>query len=273
MQKIIYTFFLFFTIILEAQVGINTENPETTLEIVGKPNDVSHYDGILPPRITGDQLAAKPYPSTKKGAIVFVTEPATNLTGQVIHMVETGYYFFNGNYWVQLQKEPQYNDALIVLYETLPANSITTNTNWNSSLPFPTNPRQHSYSYRIYRLGTSGLGISGQIDARRIGTVGFLDLSITCINPFTPSNSRYTSLQIEKPLRDLGFMTDANASSYANIVIMGSSIKNSNEIESGIISMNLNTFELILWKNQIDKFYGKINGIITFPINYLNVVN
>ena len=68
-------------------------------------------------------------------------------------------------------------------------------------------------------------------------------------------------------------MTDANASSYANIVIMGSSIKNSNEIESGIISMNLNTFELILWKNQIDKFYGKINGIITFPINYLNVVN
>ena len=100
-----------------------------------------------------------------------------------------------------------------------------------------------------------------------------LGLNITCINPFTPSNSRYTSLQIEKPLRDLGFMTDANASSYANIVIMGSSIKNSNEIESGIISMNLNTFELILWKNQIDKFYGKINGIITFPINYLNVVN
>ena len=78
MQKIIYTFFLFFTIILQAQVGINTENPETTLEIVGKPNDVSHYDGILPPRITGDQLAAKPYPSTKKGAIGFVTEPATN---------------------------------------------------------------------------------------------------------------------------------------------------------------------------------------------------
>ena len=80
MQKIIYTFFLFFTIILQAQVGINTENPETTLEIVGKPNDVSHYDGILPPRITGDQLAQKTYSIAKTGTIVFVTSPATNLT-------------------------------------------------------------------------------------------------------------------------------------------------------------------------------------------------
>ena len=160
-----------------------------------------------------------------------------------------------------------------MLDPTLPANSITTNANWNSLLPFPTNPRQHSYAYRIYRLGTFGLGISGQIDARRIGTVGFLDLNITCSNPFTPINSRYASLQIEKPLRDLGFMTDANATSFANIVMMGSSIKNSSEIDSGIISMNLNTFELFLWKNQIDKFYGKINGMITFPINYLNVVN
>lgn len=273
MQKIIYTFFLFFTIILHAQVGINTETPETTLEIVGKPNDVTHYDGILPPRIIGDLLSKKSFSASKKGTIVYVTEPATNLTGQVIHVVEAGYYYFNGNYWVQFQKEPQYYDALIVLDPTLPANSITTNANWNSSLPFPTNPRQHSYTYRIYRLGTFGLGISGQIDARRIGTVGFLDLNITCSNPFTPSNSRYASLQIEKPLRDLGFMTDANASSFANIVMMGSSIKNSSEIDSGIISMNLNTFELLLWKNQIDKFYGKINGMITFPINYLNVVN
>ena len=38
---------------------INTQTPETTLEVVGKPNDISHYDGIIPPRITGNQLAAK----------------------------------------------------------------------------------------------------------------------------------------------------------------------------------------------------------------------
>ncbi|MFN3773459.1 hypothetical protein [Cloacibacterium normanense] len=264
---------LFLAIQINAQVGINTENPETTFEVVGKPNDVSHYDGILPPRISGDQLASKIYPFSKKGTIVFITEPATILIGQVIHVVESGYYFFNGNYWVQLQKEPLYYDALILLDDTLPANSITIQTNWSSLMPFTSNPRQYSYSYRVYRLGTSGLGISGQIDARRIGNVGFLDLNISCNTPFVPTGIKSTSLLIDKPLRDLGFMTDANASSLANIVIMGSSINDLNEIESGIVSLNLNSFELILWKNQMDKFYGKVKGIMTFPINYLNVIN
>lgn len=273
MQKIIYTFFLFFTIILQAQVGINTENPETTLEIVGKPNDVSHYDGILPPRIAGDQLAQKTYSNAKTGTVVFVTSPATNLTGQVIHVVESGYYFFNGNYWVQFLKESSYYDALIVLDETLPANSITTNTNWNSSLPFPSNPRQHTYSYRIYRLGTAGLGISGQIDARRIGNVGFLDININCNNPFVPANTNYTILNIQKPLKDLGFMTDANASSFGNINIAGQSIVNSNQIDMGVVPLSLSTFNLFLWKNQVEKFSGAIKGTYTFPINYLNVIN
>ena len=55
MRKIIYPLLLLFAITLQAQVGINTQNPETTFEVVGKPNDTTHYDGILPPRITGDQ--------------------------------------------------------------------------------------------------------------------------------------------------------------------------------------------------------------------------
>lgn len=273
MKTLLYFFLLAFGISVKAQVGINTSNPETILDVVGKPTDSSHFDGILPPKITGDQLASKFYSTAKKGTIVFVTNPATSLTGQVIHVVETGYYFFNGTIWVQLQKEPTYYDALIVLDDTLPVNSIITSSNWISKDPFPTNPRQHSLSYRIYRLGTLGLGIKGQIDARRIGNIGFLDINLKCSNPFITTNGRYAMLNIYKPLYDLGFMTDASASSFVNIVIMGSSIKNSNEIDSGIISMNVNTFELILWKNQIEKFYGEIKGIITYPTNYLNVIN
>jgi hypothetical protein len=44
---------------LFSQVGINTSSPETTFEVVGKAEDINHYDGILPPRITGDQLQKK----------------------------------------------------------------------------------------------------------------------------------------------------------------------------------------------------------------------
>ena len=70
MKTLIYFFLSFITISVTGQVGINTQTPETTLEVVGKPNDISHYDGIIPPRITGNQLAAKTYSSAKQGAVV-----------------------------------------------------------------------------------------------------------------------------------------------------------------------------------------------------------
>ncbi|SKC11912.1 hypothetical protein [Chryseobacterium balustinum] len=269
MSKFIYFLLLLIAISIEGQVGINTQSPESTFEVVGKPNDVNHYDGIIPPRITGDQLANKTYSVLQKGAIVYVTQPASNLLGQVIHIVEEGYYYFNGQYWNQMFREPNYYDALIILDETLSANTISEQTSWNTYLPFPTNPRQHTLSTRIYRLGTSGLGITGQIDARRIGTIGYLDVSIICSTPIT---SNYVILNLSKPLRDLGFMSDGSVGSLNNILVSGNSNGISSGIEQGIISLTNVDFNLLLWKNQIEKFNGTIKGMTTFPINYLNVI-
>ena len=56
MKTIIYFFLPFIGMSIQGQVGINTQNPEATLEVVGKPNDTHHFDGIIPPRITGNQL-------------------------------------------------------------------------------------------------------------------------------------------------------------------------------------------------------------------------
>lgn len=205
----------------------------------------------------------------KKGAIVYVTQAATNLSGQAIHVVDEGYYFFNGIYWNQMYKEPRFYDALIVLDESLALNSITEQTSWTDYLPFPTNPRQHTLSTKIYRLGTLGLGITGQINARRIGTIGYLDVSINCSMPIT---SNYVTLYLAKPLRDLGFMSDGSVGSINNILVSGSSNGNFFEVEQGIISLTNVDFHLLLWKNQIEKFTGTIKGMTTFPINYLNVV-
>ena len=57
MDRLIYFLFFLLTLSLQGQVGVNTQNPETTFEVVGKPDDLNHYDGIIPPRITVDQLA------------------------------------------------------------------------------------------------------------------------------------------------------------------------------------------------------------------------
>lgn len=64
-----------------AQVGINTDNPQATLD-VQKSTNPTRAMGILPPRVTGDELRlnANLYGTAQNGAIVYVTTPITAST-------------------------------------------------------------------------------------------------------------------------------------------------------------------------------------------------
>jgi len=61
-----------------AQVGINTNDPQATLHVERR-TDQTKPDGIIPPRLTGDELRAKSavYGAPQNGAIVYVTESVT----------------------------------------------------------------------------------------------------------------------------------------------------------------------------------------------------
>jgi hypothetical protein len=86
-----------------AQVGVNTSLPNATLDVAGNPTDTSKLDGIIAPRITGDQLNAKNYTSLQTGALVYVTATGA-LSGQTADVNSVGYYYFNSdlNKWVKL---------------------------------------------------------------------------------------------------------------------------------------------------------------------------
>lgn len=99
MKKLFLVLSLFTGLIFNAQVGINTENPQATLHVVGNPSDTSKLDGIIPPKITGDELGAKSYTSSQIGALVYITAPASTLSGQVKNVSTSDYYVFDGNYW------------------------------------------------------------------------------------------------------------------------------------------------------------------------------
>jgi hypothetical protein len=100
-------FFVLMTTSVFSQVGINTQTPKATFEVVGKPDDANHFDGIIPPRITGDQISAKSFSTAQKGALIFVTSPATNLVGQAAHIEKSGLYCFDGQQWIPvLQSDP-----------------------------------------------------------------------------------------------------------------------------------------------------------------------
>lgn len=92
--------------IVNAQVGINTTQGQATLDVTGFPSNPAKFDGIIAPRLTGDQLRAKSYTTAQTGAIVYVTAADTTPSGQTVNVTNAGYYYFDGSVWTQMN-QPQ----------------------------------------------------------------------------------------------------------------------------------------------------------------------
>lgn len=98
-----------------AQVGVNTAAPSVTLEVIGKPSDVTAVDGFKAPTITIKQLEAKhgKYTTAHTGTFIYVTDvvdkivPTINSTQLV---VGPGYYYFDGILW---QPIPRAGSAIL----------------------------------------------------------------------------------------------------------------------------------------------------------------
>ena len=81
-------------------VGIGNTTPKATLDVTGTPTTVTTADGIIAPRLTGDQLAAKTaYGADQTAAQVYVTAAATTPAGATVNVTAPGYYYFDGTVW------------------------------------------------------------------------------------------------------------------------------------------------------------------------------
>lgn len=79
-----------------AQVGVGTDDPKATLDVVADAATATAIDGIIPPRLTGDQLRAKTnYGSDQEGVMVYVTAADTAPEGKTINVTEKGFYYFD----------------------------------------------------------------------------------------------------------------------------------------------------------------------------------
>lgn len=81
------------------QVGVNTQNPQSTLDVSADNSIVAA--GIIAPRQTCQQLIAKAagYTVNQKGAIVYVTDISGGTSTATANITEIGYYYFDGMLW------------------------------------------------------------------------------------------------------------------------------------------------------------------------------
>lgn len=96
----------------EGRVGINTTDPQTTLDVRGKTNAsgvslANDMTGFQAPRLTRAELTAKTvtYGTEQTGALVYITDIfGGDSTGQREFITSSGYYYFDGviNKWIKV---------------------------------------------------------------------------------------------------------------------------------------------------------------------------
>ena len=207
MKKLIYLLLSFLTVSIQAQVGINTQTPEATFEVVGKPADVTHFDGIIPPRITGDQLAAKIYTTSKKGAIVFATSAANNLSGQVINVNEAGPYYFDGNIWQAYLKQFQPVEYRIVLsFDPNSTSGLASTSTWSAPVNYYGNTNSYLTASKTYSIGTKNFaGLKGAVTFRKIHGIVNVHFQIFRSSDSAPIVSN-AFIGIADIYRDIGYI-------------------------------------------------------------------
>jgi hypothetical protein len=129
-----------------AQVGVGNTDPKATLDVTGDAADAASLDGIIAPRLTGDELRAKTYTADQTGALVYVTAADSAPAGQTANVSTVGYYSFDGLVWNTFSTEPnKFVDG------TDPLDAVYTDGNVGIGT---TEPTELLHVYDEYNTGT-----------------------------------------------------------------------------------------------------------------------
>ncbi|WP_106917728.1 hypothetical protein [Chryseobacterium aurantiacum] len=146
-----------------SQVGINTDTPNSTLDVMINPT-VSKPEGIIAPRMTGDVLKGKDllYGTAQNAALVYVTGAVSGTpAGKTIDVTSPGYYYYDATAikWIKLGVAGGSTPPATAWYPGGNSETVlkTLGTNNNFDLPIVTNGTEKA---RLTTAGFFGVGTS-----------------------------------------------------------------------------------------------------------------
>lgn len=97
-KKIILFIAMFISYLGFSQVGINTEAPKATLDVVYK-STAGVPAGVIVPRLTGDELKAMDelYGTEQNGTIIYATDPVGTASDKTKRVTIQGYYYYDAS--------------------------------------------------------------------------------------------------------------------------------------------------------------------------------
>lgn len=105
-RKLLLTIGLILSLTTYGQIGINSKDPQVTFDISSSATNTQKPDGLLIPRITGNQLTTNnnAYTDAHNSTLVYVTSPVSAPEGKTIDVTSSGFYFFDGptNKWIKV---------------------------------------------------------------------------------------------------------------------------------------------------------------------------
>lgn len=101
MKLILTVLFLSLFLCTFSQVGINTDVPKATLQVVPQTTGATTAEGIIAPRLTRAQLISKDakYIMDQQGTLIYVTAIDGTATTKTARITVAGYYYFDGSFW------------------------------------------------------------------------------------------------------------------------------------------------------------------------------
>ncbi|WP_294286371.1 hypothetical protein [uncultured Chryseobacterium sp.] len=185
---------------LYSQVGINNLSPKATLDITAKTTDGSKPEGIIAPRLTGNQIeaASSQYGPDQQGAIVYATSLVNPAGTKTANITAEGYYFFDGNIWQKVGSGADtgmYKSSGSLSGNTVVAQNANTLSFTGTSVnAFSVDGNTFSVDAANHRLGvgTATPGSKLEINGSATNTSAYDAGNSTAID-FSNSNLAYTS--------------------------------------------------------------------------------